>query len=65
MKNIVALYIDTSAMVTGLVNKSSSGLKSKISSIDISNVQIISSIWTMNVIIAIMDRVSQKKNRIF
>ena len=63
MKNIVALYFDTSAMVTGLVNKSSSGLKSKISSIDISNVQIISSIWTMNEIIAIMDRLSQKINK--
>jgi hypothetical protein len=62
MKNIT-LYFDTSALVTGLVNKSSSDLISKISSIDISNVQIISSIWTMNEIIAIMDRLSQKINK--
>jgi hypothetical protein len=61
MKNIV-LYFDTSALVTGLVNESSSNLISKISSIDISNVQIISSIWTMNEIIAFMDRLSQKIN---
>ena len=63
MKNIVALYFDTSALVTGLFNKSSSDLISKISSIDISNVQIISSIWTMNEIIAITDRLSQKINK--
>ena len=62
MKNII-LYLDTSALVTGLVNKSSSDLISKISSIDISNVQIISSIWTMNEIIAITDRLSQKINK--
>ena len=63
MKNIVALYFDTSALVTELFNKSSSDLISKISSIDISNVQIISSIWTMNEIIAITDRLSQKINK--
>jgi hypothetical protein len=62
MKNIV-LYFDTSALVTGLVNESGFDLISKISSIDISNVQIISSIWTMNEIIAIMDRLSQKINK--
>lgn len=61
MKNNI-LYLDTSALVTGLVDKSSSDLISKISSIDISNIQIISSIWTMNEIIAFMNRLLQKIN---
>jgi hypothetical protein len=64
MKNIL-LYFDTSALVSGLVSKSSSSnnLLSKISSIDISNVRIISSIWTMNEIIGFMDKLSQKTNK--
>ncbi|MGE5633701.1 MAG: hypothetical protein ACM3VV_00575 [Deltaproteobacteria bacterium] len=62
MKNIL-LYFDTSALVTEFHHEIDSDLISKIiTSTNKNDLQIISSIWTINEIIAVMDKLSQKIN---
>jgi predicted nucleic acid-binding protein len=62
VKNIL-LYFDTSALVTEFHNEIDSDLVSKIiTSTNRNDLQIISSIWTINEIIAVMDKISQKIN---
>ena len=57
MKNIL-LYFDTSALVTEFHNEIDSDLVSKIiTSTNRNDLQIISSIWTINEIIAVMDKI--------
>ena len=61
IKNIL-LYFDTSALVKEFQVGISSSLVSKISSTCRNDIQIISSIWTFNEIISVMDKISQKIN---
>jgi hypothetical protein len=62
VKNIL-LYFDTSALVTEFHNEIYSDLVSKIiTSTNKNDLQIISSILTINEIIAVMDKISQKIN---
>ena len=61
MKNTL-LYFDTSTLVTEFNREISSDLISKITSTNRNDLQIISSIWTINEIIAVMDRLSRKIN---
>ncbi len=57
MKNIL-LYFDTSALVTEFHNEIDSDLVSKIiTSTNRNDLQIISSIWTINEIIVVMDKI--------
>jgi predicted nucleic acid-binding protein len=61
MKNIL-LYFDTSALVKEFQAGIGTDLVSKISSTNRNDIQIISSIWTINEIILVMDKISQKIN---
>ena len=63
MKKDILLYFDTSILVTAFHHGISFDLLSKIiASKNRNNLQIISSIWTINEIIAVMDKLSQKIN---
>ena len=64
-EDIILLYFDTSALVTAFHHERYNyDLLSKIitTSTNRNNLQIISSIWTINEIIAVMDKLSQKIN---
>ena len=63
-EDIILLYFDTSALVTAFHHEINVDLLSKIitTSTNRNNLQIISSIWTINEIIAIIDRLLQKIN---
>lgn len=61
MKNIL-LYFDTSALINAFLYENGPDLISKVTSTNRNEVHIISSIWTINELIAVMDNISQKIN---
>jgi hypothetical protein len=58
----VRLYFDTSTLIKEFRNEIGSDLISKLTSTDRYDLQIISSIWTINEIIGIIDRLSRTIN---
>ena len=57
------LYFDTSAILKEFVNEIGSDLISKITSTNTHDVQIISSIWSINEAISVIDRLTKKKDK--
>jgi predicted nucleic acid-binding protein len=57
------LYFDTSALLKEFVNEIGSDLVSKITSTNTNDIQIISSVWSINEAISVIDRLTKNKDK--
>jgi predicted nucleic acid-binding protein len=57
------LYFDTSALLKEFVNEIGSDLVSKITSSNTNNIQIISSVWSINEAMSVIDRLTKHRDK--